>query len=172
MSLVIRYALYILNTTGILNLLNALSELISIIFFKEIKMIRKLFCVLFTPLALVVDAQETPFEGTWQLVSGSYVNYEGKLINYKDLNLNSLKVISKDHFSFVTKSGDKFWSAGAGSYTFDDVQYTETPIHTSYSVQTGTSYVFQYKLEGDTWSTVRFENGKQVEQEKWVRVKY
>jgi len=117
-----------------------------------------------------VSANEADLEGAWQLVSGEYVNHQGELVNYKDLRLNAIKVIAGGHFSFVTKSGDKFWSSGAGTFRATETEYTEMPIHTSYQLAKGTEYVFQYQIEGNTLTSKRIENGKQVELEVWKRI--
>lgn len=123
-------------------------------------------------LSFAVNAKENLFSGTWELISGEYINHEGKLVNYEKLNLHSLKVISETHFSFVTMSGDKFWSSGSGTYTYNSVEYIETPLYTSYNFPKGKQYVFKYKLEGETWFSSRWENEKRVEYEVWKRVRY
>lgn len=117
-----------------------------------------------------VNAASNKFQGSWQLMSGEYLNNEGKLIHYADLQMNSIKVISDSHFSFVSMSGDKFWSSGAGTYRFTDKEYIESPIHTSYGVTSGTEYVFTYKMENNTWYNARWENGERVEYEIWKKL--
>ncbi len=118
---------------------------------------------------IVSQAKANEFIGTWQLVSGEYLNDKGKRVNYKSLNLRSIKVISKTHFSFVTMAGDKFWSSDAGRYRVTDNQYIETALHTSYSAPKGKEYVFTFKIEDDIWYSSRMENGVRVEYEVWHR---
>jgi hypothetical protein len=110
------------------------------------------------------------FIGSWQLVSGEYVDHNNKLVNYSDLKLSSLKVISSSHFSFVTKADEKFWSAGAGRYQFTDTLYIEMPASTSYELEPNAQYQFTYKIEGDTWHNERWKNDIRVEYEVWQRV--
>jgi hypothetical protein len=117
-----------------------------------------------------VNAFENKFIGSWKLVSGEYVDNEGKLIQYTDLKINSIKVISGTHFSFVSMSGNKFWSAGAGTYRFTESEYIENPIHTSYGATLGKEYVFTYKIENDLWHNSRWKEGKRVENEIWQKL--
>ena len=117
-----------------------------------------------------VNAAENEFNGSWELISGEYLNDEGTLIHYKDLKIKSIKVISATHFSFVSMSGDKFWSSGAGSYRFTESEYIESPIHTSYGVTLGKEYTFTYKVENDIWYNSRWNKGKRVEYEIWKKL--
>jgi len=110
-----------------------------------------------------------PFMGTWELVSGEYIDEKGAKVQYSDLNLKSLKVISKQHFSFVTMSGDAFWSSGAGTFTYTDKQYIELPTYNSFSSPKGKTYEFNYTITGDEWHNERWENGIRVEFEVWRR---
>jgi hypothetical protein len=117
-----------------------------------------------------VNAKENLFSGTWELVSGEYINDAGNLVSYEKLNLKSLKVISETHFSFVTMSGDKFWSSGSGTFRYTNNEYKESPLYTSYNSPKGKKYVFKFKLEGEMWFSSRWENEKRVEYEIWRRV--
>lgn len=121
-------------------------------------------------LSFSVNANEQLFSGTWELVSGEYIDHEGNLVSYEDLNLSSIKVINDTHFSFVTMSGDKFWSSGAGTFKFTNNEYIESPLYTSFNSPKDKKYVFKYKKEGDKWFSSRWENEKRVEYEVWQRV--
>lgn len=116
-----------------------------------------------------VNAVENEFKGSWELISGEYLDSEDKLIAYKDLKISSIKVISDTHFSFVSMSGNKFWSAGAGNYRFTQSEYIENPIHTSYGATLGKEYVFSYKIENGFWYNSRWSKGKRVEYEVWKK---
>ena len=124
-----------------------------------------IFCLSFS-----VNANENIFSGTWELISGEYIDHDGNLVSYEKLNLRSLKVISKTHFSFVTMSGDKFWSSGSGTFKYTNEEYIESPLYTSFNSPKGKQYVFKYRFEGDTWFSSRWENEKRVESEVWKRV--
>lgn len=128
----------------------------------------KIALILLLPFS--VNANENLFSGTWELVSGEYVDHEGNLINYKELNLRSVKVLSKTHFSFVTMSGDKFWSAGAGTFKYTNSEYIESPLYTSFNSSKGKQYVFKYRKDGERWFSSRWENEKRVEYEVWQRI--
>ncbi|MDO6447271.1 hypothetical protein Q4493_15990 [Colwellia sp. 1_MG-2023] len=121
-------------------------------------------------VSFAVNANENIFSGTWTLVSGEYIDHEGNLINYETLNLKSLKVINETHFSFVSMSGDKFWSSGAGTFTLTDNEYIESPTYTSFNSPKGKKYVFKYRIEGDKWFSSRWENDKRVEYEVWQKL--
>jgi hypothetical protein len=121
-------------------------------------------------LSFSVNANENLFSGTWELVSGEYIDHEGNLVSYEELNLSSIKVINETHFSFVTMSGDKFWSSGAGTFKFTNNEYIESPIYTSFNSQKGKKYVFKYRKDGEKWFSSRWENEKRVEYEVWQRV--
>lgn len=124
------------------------------------------FCLLFS-----MHGYSNPFIGTWQLVSGEYVNEKNKIVDYADADINSIKVLSANHFSFISMSGDKFWAAGAGTYQFDKKLYSETPIHTSYSITQESKYTFQYQLIDELWHNSRWAEGKRVEYEVWRKLK-
>ena len=121
-------------------------------------------------LSFSVNANESLFSGTWELISGEYIDNEGSLKDYGELNLRSLKVITQTHFSFVTMSGDKFWSSGAGTFTYTSSEYIEAPLFTSFNSPKGTKYVFKYKFDGDKWFSSRWEDGKRIEYEVWKKV--
>lgn len=126
--------------------------------------------ILAVAVSFSVNANENIFSGTWTLVSGEYIDHEGNLINYETLNLKSLKVINETHFSFVSMSGDKFWSSGAGTFTLTDNEYIESPTYTSFNSPKGKKYVFKYRIEGDKWFSSRWENDKRVEYEVWQKL--
>ena len=114
--------------------------------------------------------QDNPFQGTWQLVSGEYIDKDSKTINYDSLGISSQKVISNKHFSFVSMAKGKFWAAGTGSYTYDKTNYNETPKYASYPLEDGGTYTFSYEMKGDNWHNSRYRDGKRVEYEVWQRV--
>lgn len=111
------------------------------------------------------------FQGTWKLVSGEYVNHEGKLISYKELDITSQKIIADGHFSFVSMSNGSFWAAGTGTITIKDNLYIESLQMASFAVENNGNYPFTFNLEGDTWKNERWKDGKRVEFEVWQRVK-
>jgi hypothetical protein len=117
-----------------------------------------------------VNAIENEFNGSWELISGEYQNNKGVMIQYEDLKISSIKVISGTHFSFVSMSGDKFWSSGTGSYRFTEKEYIESPIFTSYGAVLGKEYVFTYTIKNNTWYNSRWDKGTRVEYEVWRKL--
>ena len=117
------------------------------------------------------NSYSNPFIGSWQLISGEYINDKNELVDYAAAEMNSMKVISASRYSFISMSGEKFWAAGAGSYQFDEKIYTETPIYTSYKIAEGSEYAFQYQVIGEHWHNSRWKDGKRVEYEIWGKIK-
>ncbi|GAA0375225.1 hypothetical protein GCM10009092_44330 [Bowmanella denitrificans] len=109
-------------------------------------------------------------KGSWQLVSGFYVDEQGQTIDYEGLKLSAIKVVSDNHFSFITMADGKFWAAGAGDFEATDSTYAERPVHTSYPVPADGQFRFDYVLDGDLWQKKRWQDGKLVEQEVWRRM--
>ncbi|ABL99305.1 hypothetical protein SHAM105786_03985 [Shewanella amazonensis] len=112
--------------------------------------------------------------GSWELVSGRYLDGEGRWVSYNTLGLVAIKVISNGHFSFTTmktvKNKPEFWAAGAGEYRIDGASYTEYPTLNSFQVPQGQGFSFDYELIGNQWHTKRFEDGLLKEEEVWQRL--
>lgn len=112
--------------------------------------------------------------GSWELVSGRYLDGEGRWVSYNTLGLVAIKVISAGHFSFTTmktvKNKQEFWAAGAGEYRIDGTSYTEYPSFNSFQVPQGQGFSFDYELIGNQWHTKRFEDGVLKEEEVWQRL--
>ncbi|GIU49023.1 hypothetical protein TUM4438_31750 [Shewanella sairae] len=123
-------------------------------------------------------ASENPFIGSWQLVSGKYLDGKGQWVDYSDLKLSAIKVISAQYFSFTTvkntgtdeKTVNEFWAAGSGSYTFTANDYVESPELNSFGVKSGVSFAFTYNIEGDVWRSERTEEGELKEVEVWQKL--
>ena len=123
-------------------------------------------------------AADNPFVGSWQLVSGKYLDGKGKWVHYGELKLTAIKVISANHFSFTTmknigtfdKPKQEFWAAGTGSYTFTEIDYVEYPQLNSFGVAPDKPFAFTYEIKGDEWQTKRIENGELKEQELWKKL--
>jgi len=115
-------------------------------------------------------ADDNPFVGTWKLVKGEYVNHEGKVVDYASLNMQSTKIITPTHFSFVSKSNGAFWAAGVGTYSHSTSTYTEQLELASFNYEENGAYPFEYNIKGDRWHNERFKDGKRVEYEVWQKV--
>ncbi|WP_066967406.1 hypothetical protein [Microbulbifer sp. Q7] len=108
--------------------------------------------------------------GVWELVSGNYVDGSGKLVDYKELDMKALKVITDSHFSFTSMKGGTFWASGTGTYALKDGQYIETLRYNSFGEKAGAIFAFTTQVEDTTWTNERWEDGKRVEYEVWQRV--
>ncbi|GIU24542.1 hypothetical protein L2719_06775 [Shewanella schlegeliana] len=129
-------------------------------------------------VCLPLKAAENPFIGSWQLVSGKYLDGKGQWVEYSDLKLSAIKVISANHFSFTTmknvgsdaKPTLEFWAAATGDYEYTVTDYTEYPYLNSFGVNAGESFTFTYTIEGKEWRTQRTEDGVLKEQEHWTKL--
>ncbi|KXI28419.1 hypothetical protein [Paraglaciecola hydrolytica] len=112
----------------------------------------------------------TALEGTWQLISGEYIDANGDTLSYASADMQSLKVLSTKHFSFTSMKGEQFWAAGTGTYEFKDGQYVESLLLNSFGEKVGATFAFQAQLDGDKWYNSRWKDGKRVEYEVWQKV--
>ncbi|WP_228768473.1 hypothetical protein [Shewanella sp. TC10] len=116
----------------------------------------------------------SPLIGSWELISGEYLNDKNQWVDYQGLNLEAIKVISNKHFSFTTiKNNSKvkeFWAAGTGRYQLTEQHYIEFPTLNSFNVKEGESFKFSYQILGNEWHTKRYEDGQLVEKETWRRL--
>ncbi|WP_206483857.1 hypothetical protein [Thalassotalea sp. G2M2-11] len=132
---------------------------------------KRIIILLTLSIATLAHGQQNPFIGTWQLVSGEYLDHNNKLVSYQSLDLVSQKVINKNHFSFISTKAGKFWSAGTGSYSFNEKTYIESPTIASYQLEDGGHYQFDYQIKGDLWYNARWRDKTRVEFEVWQKVK-
>ncbi|QQX81965.1 hypothetical protein JK628_09200 [Shewanella sp. KX20019] len=129
-------------------------------------------------LAFPLSAAHNPFIGSWSLVSGKYLDGKGEWVNYGDLKLSAIKVISASHFSFTTMKNigteaepkSEFWAAGTGRYKYTETEYTEYPEFNSFGVKPNTPFTFFYEISEDKWQTRRIEDGVLKEQELWIKL--
>ena len=121
-------------------------------------------------LPQTATAHQSPFAGTWQLISGEYLNDKNKIIKYSTLGITSRKVINQHHFSFVSTANGEFWAAGTGTYVFTASEYVESPQMASYPLEDGGNYTFKYELKGDMWHNARRREGVRVEYEVWQKI--
>jgi hypothetical protein len=129
-----------------------------------------LYIFLITATLISTNAIANDLLGSWEMVSGEYFNEKGETVAYNTHKLESIKLITASHYSFVTVTDVKLWAAGTGTYKLTPDYYIETVIHTSYGAPKGTQYTFKYKLEGDFWYHTRIENGERKEYEVWRKI--
>lgn len=144
-------------------------------FLKQLAFLLLVFLVAASFTSFKTTASNTPdshssLPGTWKLLDGEYVNDKGEVKRYADLKMTALKVLDKNHFSFISMADGKFWASGAGTYTVNDDQYQETLNLASFTQNPNERYVFTFRIDGDVWMLERFnEQGKRVELERWQR---
>lgn len=109
-----------------------------------------------------------PFIGTWTLLSGEIAEPGQSTRAY--VAMQSMKVLSKEFFSFVSRREGAFYGAASGSYHFDASSYTEVPQLASWGTMQGEAFTFSYRIEGELWHNERFDGeGRRVEYEVWQR---
>ena len=109
--------------------------------------------------------------GTWELEYAIYKNQKGEVVaEIKDKSTLSRKVLSKNHFTFITwdKAG-KFIVAASGTYTFKGEDYKETVDVTSEARLMGKTYHFNGVVKKGLWIHKGMEDGTLIE-EHWRRV--
>lgn len=113
---------------------------------------------------------DTPLAGTWELEYAIYKNEKGEVVGeIKDKSTLSRKVLSANHFAFITwdKAG-KFIVAASGTYTFKGEDYKETIDVTSEARLMGKTYHFNGVVKKDVWIHKGMEDGVFIE-EHWRR---
>ena len=103
----------------------------------------------FGPAALGCERME----GAWELTYAVYKDQDGKIVaEIKNGDTRSLKVLSKQHFSFITQGKDgKFEVAGAGTWSLDGDAYTEVVSYSSMDRLMGKTYRFKCEMRDGVW---------------------
>lgn len=125
--------------------------------------------IIVTTVFFIPSMQAHPLEGRWQLVSGQ-VNEEGQPLDYAKAQMQGVKLISGNQFSFISHKDGKFYAAAAGQIVLDGQHYSEIPRYASYPPMIGQTYRFEFKLEGEFWHNERYQDGQLVERETWRRL--
>lgn len=102
-------------------------------------------------------AQVHPLQGDWEFVSGRFTLANGTVRTADNTQLRSIKIIGPTRFSFITVRADgSLGRAAAGRYTISGNTYTEYLDLVSPVDAQGTTGVFTWRIEGDTW----YHNGE------------
>jgi hypothetical protein len=111
-------------------------------------------------------------QGAWELEYAVYKDASGKVVDeIKDGSVKSLKILSKQHFSFITQDKDgKFLVAGAGTYALKGNQYVETVTYSSIAGTPGKTYAFKCELRDGLWIHSGREDALLIE-EHWKPAK-
>ena len=116
------------------------------------------------------SASANSLQGAWQLIAGEYIDAQGQTISYSAADMQSIKILSAQHFSFTSVKGQQFWASATGTYQFTNGQYVESLLLNSFGENAGSQFAFEAKIEGDTWYNSRWHEGKRVEYEVWQRL--
>jgi len=96
-------------------------------------------------------------QGDWEFVSGRFTRADGTVSTADSSSLRSLKVIGASRFAFVTLRADgSLVKAAAGRYAISGNTYTEYIDLVTPGDARGTTAVFTWRVEGDTW----YHNGE------------
>ena len=122
-----------------------------------------------------VDKTEGPsiIQGTWKMIYAEI--RENDSIQVKDLsNTDFIKIINADHFAFFNQdrgTGENFMS-GAGSYTFNGKDYTETLDFISLPELRGHDFPFEVQISGDTLVQQGHEKVEEAGLDRFILEKY
>lgn len=131
----------------------------------KIPALSALMCFAYAGVCIAED-----LSGTWQLMSGEYLNQSGEVINYQQAGMRAIKIYSTTHFSFTSMKSADFWAAGTGTYTQANGLYTETLLMNSFGEPVGARYEFQSELKGNCLRNERWQESVRVEYEVWCRL--
>ncbi len=117
----------------------------------------------YQPLNSVLD-------GTWRLVSTRVLTADGKLLSEKDsTQLQSIKVVANQHFSFVSKTAEgELLQAAAGTFELEQNRYLEL-VELSAVTNEKTQHHYEWRLEHGLWYQ-RSEVQQQVIEQVWQLV--
>jgi hypothetical protein len=127
-------------------------------------------------------APALPIEGTWQLISGTLIEKNDTSFTDYTKGISMIKVLNGTHFAFLNhdlnhgKDTTASFSAGGGTYTLVDDQYTENLDYCSAREWEGRTFKFTVTLQNDTLVQQGIEKLEDIgverlNIEKYVRVK-
>jgi hypothetical protein len=106
-------------------------------------------------------------EGTWRLVSTRVLSPEGKLLSQKDATeLQSIKVVANQHFSFVSKTASgELLQAAAGSFEVVQNRYSEAIELSALDTEQKQQH-YQWRVEQGLWY-LRSEMKQEIVEQVW-----
>lgn len=110
--------------------------------------------------------------GAWELAYAVYKDEQGKVVyEIKEGSDRSIKILSAQHFSFITQAKDgKFVAAGAGTWSTKDDKYIEVVSYASLDRLMGKTYNFNCQLKDGVWIHTGKEDNVFIE-EHWKPAK-
>ncbi len=124
-----------------------------------------------------------PIVGTWKLQTGTLIKKGDTTITDYTKNLSFIKIINDTHFSFTNHdlnhgkdSTTAAFSAGAGTYTLKDNNYTEHLEYCNAREWEGHDFTFTIEIKNDTLiqkgiEKVESAGIERLNIEKYVRIK-
>jgi hypothetical protein len=123
-----------------------------------------------------------PMIGTWQLVSGTFIQGKDTTVTYYTKNRKFIKIIDSSHFAFVghdlNKGQDSTanYTSGAGTYTLSGDTYTEHLEFCSERVWEGHDFANHVDVQTDSFTQTGIEKVEKagvnrLNIEKYVRLK-
>ncbi|SMD37199.1 hypothetical protein SAMN04488029_3290 [Reichenbachiella faecimaris] len=117
-----------------------------------------LFCALgaCVPEQKSTSNQRSPIEGTWQLLSAQNITGADTVFTDYTVGMKGIKMINQNYFAFfqhdLNKGTDSLakFSAGSGSYTYENGHYIENLAYCTGRQWEGNTFEFELMITGDT----------------------
>lgn len=127
-------------------------------------------------------AETTPLQGTWKLLSGTLIEKGDTTVTDYTNKVSFIKIINGSHFAFLQhdlnkgKDSTASFSAGGGTYTLKDSDYTEKLEYCTAREWEGNEFHFTISIQNDTLvqrgvEKVEAAGVERLNIEKYVRVK-
>lgn len=123
-----------------------------------------------------------PLTGTWKLLSGTLIEKGDTTVTDYTKNVSFIKIINDTHFAFIQhdlnhgKDSTASFSAGGGTYTIKDNNYTEHLEYCNARDWEGHDFSFTVEIKNDTLvqrgiEKIESAGIERLNIEKYVRVK-
>ncbi|HTE31906.1 MAG TPA: hypothetical protein VK666_16105 [Chryseolinea sp.] len=129
---------------------------------------KALFFVITLLLSMPLLAQH-PLVGTWEMVSVTGTNAEGKKFSLDTTQIREVKIITPTHYMLIAQDvrGDSlvFNRCYGGTVTFDGNKYVETPIQASIQIFDNVKTDFTWRVDGDVFTqsgSITRPDGKKI----------
>ena len=128
-------------------------------------------------LLISCELKKIPVEGTWELISASWIVPDTIKFPNSDYD-KEIKIIGEKHFLFIRQdtTNDNLFFSGGGTYSLKDNEFTETIEFTSMGNDIGHSIKYNCKFDGDIWimtGPIKKEGEKEYGwqiYEKWKKI--
>jgi len=130
-----------------------------------------LFVFLFVLLQCQGQKERSKMCGTWRMIEGSYEGPGVKVVYDKDERL-SYKLISEEHFAVIEMykaNPESLFFAAVGTYTWDDISYTEHYEASNDPAKVGQTLTFQSSVKEFIWKISLEQESLRLE-ETWEQI--